>query len=73
MTAITDIQEVLMLGYEQGREDMAEEIITKLMTLYNITCCCDSATFGDHYLSHKQPDNLIDMIRKSSQAKSSAV
>ena len=64
MTATTDIQEVMMLGYEQGREDREQEIIAKLMTLYDTTCCCDSATFGSHYLTHKQPDNLIDFIKK---------
>lgn len=64
MTATTDIQEVLMLGYEQGREDREAEIIAKLMTLYDISCCCDTSSFGNHYLSCKQPDNLIDFIKK---------
>lgn len=49
----------------EGRLREQERIIAKLNTLYNITCCCDSATFGDHYLSHKQPDNLIDFIKEN--------
>ena len=41
-----------------------ERIIAKLNTLYDIACCCDTATFGNHYLSCKQPDNLIDFIKE---------
>ena len=47
----------------EGRRREREEIIESLMTLYNIDCCCDSASFGDHYLAHVQPDNLIDLIK----------
>ena len=61
-----DIQDVMMLGYIQGREDMREEIIHLLMKeMYNIDCCCDSASFGDHYLSNMQYDNIPDFIRKN--------
>ena len=48
----------------EGRLQEQERIIAKLKTLYDITCCCDAATFGAHYLSHQQPDNLIDFIKK---------
>ena len=54
---------IINIFINEGRLREQERIIAKLQTLYNITCCCDSATFGDHYLSHKQPDNLIDFIK----------
>ena len=54
---------IIDIFIREGRLREQERIIAKLNTLYNITCCCDSATFGDHYLSHKQPDNLIDFIK----------
>lgn len=60
-----DEAKIFEIILNEGRLQEQERIIAKLMTLYNITCCCDSATFGDHYLSHKQPDNLIDFIKKS--------
>ena len=54
---------VINVIINEGRRREREEIIESLMTLYNIDCCCDSASFGDHYLSHVQPDNLIDLIK----------
>ena len=54
---------IFNLIIREGMLREQERIIAKLQTLHNITCCCDSATFGDHYLSHKQPDNLIDFIK----------
>ena len=52
--------------YLRGRQEREDEIINLLINkLYHIDCCCDSAYFGDHYLSHKQPDNIIDLIRKN--------
>ena len=55
---------IINIFINEGRIREQERIIAKLQTLYGITCCCDSATFGDHYLSHKQPDNLIDFIKE---------
>jgi hypothetical protein len=46
----------------EGRRREREEIVEALMRLDEAGCCCDSATFGDHYLSDKQPDNLISLI-----------
>lgn len=51
------------LFIDEGRRREREEIIEALMTLKNVSCCCDTATFGDHYLSHWQSDNLIDLIK----------
>lgn len=48
----------------EGRRREREEIIQALMGMYNVDCCCDTASFGDHYLAHKQYDNLIDLINK---------
>jgi hypothetical protein len=48
---------------DQIRFGEREAVIAQLMNHYNESCCCDEAAFGDHYLSHKQPDNFIDMIR----------
>jgi len=45
------------------RHEEREAVIAQLMKHYSESCCCDEAAFGDHYLSHKQPDNFIDMIR----------
>lgn len=55
---------IIDIFIREGRLREQERIIAKLNTLYDITCCCDSAKFGDHYLSHQQPDNLIDFIRE---------
>ena len=52
------------LFISEGRRREREEIIAALMSLENVTCCCDSSTFGNHYLSHKQSDNLIDLINQ---------
>lgn len=46
----------------EGRRREREEIIAALMTKYDESCCCDSSSFGEHYLAHRQPDNLIDLI-----------
>lgn len=54
---------IIDIFIREGRLREQERIIAKLNTLYDITCCCDSDTFGNHYLSHKQPDNLIDFIK----------
>ncbi len=55
---------IINIFINEGRLREQERIIAKLKTLYNIDCCCDSAKFGDHYLSHQQPDNIIDFIKK---------
>lgn len=55
---------IINIFIREGMLREQERIIAKLNTLYNTTCCCDSATFGDHYLSHRQPDNLIDFIKE---------
>ena len=55
---------IINIFIREGMLREQERIIAKLKTLYNIDCCCDSASFGDHYLSHQQPDNLIDFIKK---------
>lgn len=46
----------------EGRRREREEIVAALMTKYDESCCCDSSSFGEHYLAHRQPDNLIDLI-----------
>ena len=56
---------VVGLLLREGMLREQERIIAKLNTLYDITCCCDTATFGAHYLAHKQPDNLIDFIKEN--------
>ena len=56
---------IIDIFIREGRLREQERIIAKLNTLYDTTCCCDSATFGSHYLSHKQPDNLIDFIKEN--------
>jgi hypothetical protein len=48
-------------GRRREREDIIEMLIAEL---YSVTCCCDTSTFGDHYLSPKQADNIIDLIKK---------
>lgn len=48
----------------EGELREQERIIEKLKTLWDVTCCCDSSSFGEHYLSHRQGDNLIDFIKK---------
>ena len=52
------------LFISEGRRREREEIIAALMELYDIDCCCDSSSFGEHYLSDRQPDNLIKMINQ---------
>ena len=59
-----DQAKIIDILIQEGMLREQERIIAKLKTLYNIDCCCDSASFGDHYLSHRQPDNLIDFIKK---------
>jgi hypothetical protein len=54
---------VINIIINEGRRREREEIIAELMKHYNESCCCDTAVFGEHYLSHRQPDNFIDMIR----------
>lgn len=54
---------IIDIVINEGRRREREEIIAQLMEHYNESCCCDTAVFGEHYLSHRQPDNLIDMIR----------
>jgi hypothetical protein len=46
----------------EGRLREREEIIELLMSKYDDVCCCDSSSFGNHYLSSRQPDNLIKLI-----------
>jgi hypothetical protein len=48
-------------GRLREREDIIELLIGEM---YNTSCCCDTSTFGDHYLSPKQADNIIDLIKK---------
>lgn len=55
---------IIDIFIREGMLREQERIIAKLNTLNDTTCCCDTATFGAHYLSHKQPDNLIDFIKK---------
>jgi len=57
-------QLVIDMFINEGRRREREEIIAALMNKYNESCCCDSANFGDHYLSPRQPDNIIGMINK---------
>jgi hypothetical protein len=53
---------VANLFINEGRRREREEIVELLMTKYNELCCCDSASFGSHYLADCQPDNLIKLI-----------
>jgi hypothetical protein len=53
---------VMNIFINEGRRREREDIIEALHTLGDASCCCDSATFGDHYLSERQPDNLIKLI-----------
>lgn len=53
---------VMNILINEGRRREREEIIDALHTLGDASCCCDHATFGDHYLSERQPDNLIKLI-----------
>lgn len=48
----------------EGAMREQERIIEKLKTLWDVTCCCDSSSFGEHYLSHRQGDNLIKFIKE---------
>lgn len=62
-----DEAKIFNIILNEGRLQEQERIIALINTLYDITCCCDSDSFGNHYLSHKQPDNLIDLIKKTYQ------
>lgn len=53
---------IINLIINEGRRREREEIIAALMGKYDESCCCDTARFGEHYLAHKQPDNLINLI-----------
>ena len=59
--------EAILRGIVRGAKDEERTRIIQLLikNLYNTSCCCDTASFGDHYLSHKQPDNLIDLILRT--------
>jgi hypothetical protein len=60
-----DVQLVANMFINEGRRREREDIIEMLIAeLYSATCCCDTSTFGDHYLSPKQADNIIDLIKK---------
>jgi hypothetical protein len=48
----------------EGRRREREEVIELLMSKYEELCCCDSASFGSHYLADCQPDNLIKLINQ---------
>ena len=48
-------------GRRREREDIIADIIKEM---YGVACCCDSSSFGDHYLSPKQPDNIINLINQ---------
>lgn len=55
---------VINLIINEGRRREREEIVEALMGKYDESCCCDTARFGEHYLAHKQPDNLINLINQ---------
>jgi len=56
---------VINIFINEGRRREREEIIeTLIKELGDVSCCCDTATFGAHYLAHIQPDNIIDLIKK---------
>lgn len=56
---------VINVIINEGRRREREEIIATLIEeLNNVSCCCDTATFGTHYLAHNQPDNIIDLIKR---------
>lgn len=60
---LDEFQEMIAnIFINEGRRREREEVIEILMSRYDESCCCDSARFGDHYLSHRQPDNFIDAI-----------
>jgi hypothetical protein len=48
----------------EGRRREREEIVELLMSKYEELCCCDSASFGSHYLADCQPDNLVKLINQ---------
>lgn len=55
---------VANLFIDEGRRREREEIIATLIKeLGDVSCCCDTATFGAHYLAHNQSDNIIDLIK----------
>ena len=54
---------VINILINEGRRREREEIIESLMSLYDAGCCCDSSSFGEHYLSERQPDSLIKLIK----------
>lgn len=59
-----DMQALVMnIFINEGRLREQEEIIELLKGMWNVSCCCDTDTFGNHYLASNQPDNIIDMIR----------
>jgi hypothetical protein len=58
-----ETQELVMnIFINEGRRREREEVVELLMAKYNELCCCDSASFGNHYLANCQPDNLIKLI-----------
>ena len=60
-----DFQALVMnIFINEGRRREREEIIAALMELYDVDCCCDSSSFGEHYLSERQPDSIIKMIKQ---------
>ena len=61
---LTDEAELVAnMFINEGRRREREEIIEYLMSTYDHGCCCDSASFGEHYLSERQPDSIIKMIK----------
>ena len=60
-----DAMFVANLFINEGRRREREEIIQDLIhELGHTSCCCDASTGGNHYLSHSQPDNIIDLIKR---------
>lgn len=56
---------VIDILINEGRRREREEIIAELIReLSDVSCCCDTASFGTHYLAHNQPDNIIDLIKR---------
>jgi hypothetical protein len=59
-----DVQLVANMFINEGRRREREDIIESVIAeMYDVLCCCDTSTFGDHYLSPKQADNIIDLIK----------
>ena len=62
---LTPDQELIInIIINEGRRREREEIIASLKSRWNESCCCDEASFGDHYLAEQQPDNLIKLINE---------